>query len=792
MHKYIDKYEKTINTLKIVFLFSAVYLIFFSPVVLSDRLLAPGDAITQSVPAFYSPRILWTDLLYSGFPTAADPTVQHWYPVSILCSLIPNSWNCFALSAYVIASCFTYGYIYKLTSSKFAAACGGLIYGMSGFMMAHLGHVSMVHSAAWMPLIIWSLEELRAKFTIQWFLVACLAIACSILAGHPQISVYSFTLAALYVLFVGWKATIGRWYYYKLFLAIASIGIALSAIQIIPTAELSSFGLRPDMSFEEFNSFSLPPVEAIKLIFPYALGASHPVPGLYSTPYFGSGNFTELAGYAGITTLLLALVGLIYHQHRTIAKFWGFAALVCFLLTLGEVTPLSRIVYHLPILNNFRAPARHFNEITFAFSVLAGMGLAGIIRQLPDRKQLLKIITYSAGFLSVLLIVIFLSKDTIIGEIQEKVGQEAAEQYTLLPWSNLTLGLPLLIFLTAIVILLYLVRFPGSKITKYLIFFWLIFDLGSFGWFCEWQYSPSSSLLEPTPRVQQYAQTLNFNHQRILPIRGGYGSWEEIPVNMSRLWQVPSATGYGPLILSRVSQLLSIGTGGDVLESKFHLTRDRSLDIMAVRYLTTPQDLAEISYQDLENQSDSGAKDELAFDDSRWQLVENIDRAKVYENLRAQPRAWLVPEAIKLEPVQILKAIKSSNLPDGRTYEPAKIALVEENVSFNTENFDSQATAKFSKIDDTHLQFETKSNSPAFLILSDINYPGWRAKINGKTTRIFQTNYVLRGIVLPQGNSTVEFIFKPTSLNLGVGITATALSLCMYLFGFYLKRKSAI
>lgn len=100
-------------------------------------------------------------------------------------------------------------------------------------MMVHLGHTAMVHSAAWIPLIIWSLEELRGKLTRQWFLTGCLAIACSILAGHPQISVYSFVLAVIYALALGWHASVGKWRYYKIFLVIATVGIGLGAIQTI-------------------------------------------------------------------------------------------------------------------------------------------------------------------------------------------------------------------------------------------------------------------------------------------------------------------------------------------------------------------------------------------------------------------------------------------------------------------------------------------------------------------------------------------------------------------------------
>ena len=790
MDKHIVKNQNLIEILTVFLLFSAIYIFFFSPIIFSDKILAPGDGIAQSVPSFYAPRTLWIDSLYSGFPAAADPQVQHWYPLSFFLALIPNSWNCFMVSAYVLASCFTYGYVRKLTGSKFAATFSGLAYGMSGFMMVHLGHTAMVHSAAWIPLIIWSLEELRGKLTWGWFLTGCLAIACSILAGHPQISVYSFVLAIVYASVLGWHAPLGKWRYYKISLAIAILGIALGAIQIIPTAELASLGLRPEMTFEEFNSFSIPPVEAIKLIFPYILGASHPVSWLYDIPYFGSWNFVEMAGYAGITTLILALIGLIYGSNRTIAKFWGFTALFCFLLTLGDVTPLSWIIYHIPFLNSFRVPARHLIEITFAFSVLAGMGLTSITRQLISQKQLLKIIAYSSGFIGLLLLVVFLSKKTILDEITDEVGQEAAKLYSILPWSNLALGIPLLIFVAAIIGLIFLIRFPDNKILRYSLLLFLIFDLGSFGWFCEWKYSPSLSIMQPTPIVQKYSQILHRTHQRILPIRGVKAHWSEIPVNISRLWDIPSAGGYGPLILSRISELLSMDVLGQVDTPDWILESNRSLDVMAVRYVTIPQDLSKISdltpdskfYSALENQLNSP-------DYSRWNLVENIGQASVYENLHVQPRVWLVPEVVQLKPHEVLQTIKSSNLVDGRTYEPSKMALVETNLNFKAEEFDPQATAEFKKLSQTHLQIKTNSNSPAFLVLSDVYYPGWLARIDGKATQVFQTNYVQRGVILPKGAHTVEFTFRSTKFHLAVGISTAALFACIY-YGFFILRKA--
>ena len=40
-------------------------------------------------------------------------------------------------------------------------------------------------------------------------------------------------------------------------------------------------------------------------------------------------------------------------------------------------------------------------------------------------------------------------------------------------------------------------------------------------------------------------------------------------------------------------------------------------------------------------------------------------------------------------------------------------------------------------------------------------YPGWEASIDGKKTRIWKTNGVMRGVVVPQGAHIVVFTYVP-------------------------------
>ena len=277
---------------------------------LTGRLLAPGDAANFHLPHFYSPHSLWNPLLSSGFPTLGDPQSMMWYPLARIFGLFPNSWNAFVVSAYVLASCFTYGYVQVVTGSRLAALIGGMIYGLSGFFMAHLGHTSIIHSAAWVPLFLWSLERLRHELTARWLLLGGLAAGNCLLAGHPQFFVYGLCLAAAYMLCRCRDAASGPLRYAAAALGTVVLGLGLAAVLVLPTIELQGHSFRAQMTFEDFVSYNLPVRQLPQLLFPYLYGGyGNPLDSSH-VPYTGTGyGLTETTGYVGLLPLLLAGLG---------------------------------------------------------------------------------------------------------------------------------------------------------------------------------------------------------------------------------------------------------------------------------------------------------------------------------------------------------------------------------------------------------------------------------------------------------------------------------------------------
>jgi hypothetical protein len=914
---------KTLQCLGIVAFYTILFCIFFSPILLTDHLLAPGDGLVQSIPAFYAPLTLWTDLLLAGFPAAADPTVQSWYPLRLIFSQF-HAWNGFVISAYVLASCFTYGYVYTLTKSRLAGLASGLIYSMSGFMMAHLGHISMVHSAAWTPLLIWALERLRYAFTARWFAISVLSIACMALAGHPQIFIYSLGIGIVYVAAFGGAVALGRWRYFGLYATIVILGSGIAAIQLFPTAELARLGPRTDMSFAEFVFYSLAPHQIITFIFPYLFGGAPW--SFYHMPYFGYGTPTELSGYIGILPVMLAVLVPFVYRWKMIPFFWSAIAITAFLLTLGDTTPLIKVLYQIPLYNKFRIPSRHFLEMSLAISILSGIGIS----TLQDRMISNKLLLYTT---IVLLIIIFRALVGVIitqDELQALTLRMNIHNFSVLPWDNPALSVPLIISISSCLILLYWYQLPSSSYRQILLVTMLVVDLSSFSWFCEWRYaSPHKNLLRTPDHVIRYRKLLDATGQRLFPARGGDSSIAEVPPNISRLWGVRSSSGYGPLIPSRILQLLSIDVGGRLTISR-SFDADQSLDIMGVRYiflsgnnmrpksliyssgfiwsendlslkigsgcntshdkdfklfLPTSDDATSIGIvsamecsvnipngspvvtlliTDIQNNISTRkilaglSTAELAYDcedvspivqhdqapifesypiarkglkacnghkyftnvplntatrvkeirfqwnglpgeitlqkislrnelteqswplslwksfladDSRWRYIENIQDTIIYENLRALPRIRLVPRVISLTADEILHAIKFSRLPNGQTYDPSQVALVEEPLSPPGLDSDPRATAEVTLSSNTYLRIRTESTVQMYLVLNDLYYPGWLAFIDKAPVHIYRTNYILRGVSIPAGKHVIEFKYQPKTFYSGVLIS---------------------
>jgi len=89
------------------------------------------------------------------------------------------------------------------------------------------------------------------------------------------------------------------------------------------------------------------------------------------------------------------------------------------------------------------------------------------------------------------------------------------------------------------------------------------------------------------------------------------------------------------------------------------------------------------------------------------------------------------------------------------------------------------------------LTFEASIANAQLAVFSEIYYPkGWKVFVNGKEEEIIRVDYLLRGVILPAGISTIEFMFEPTSYKVGKLLaTAGSVLILLLIVGFFVQRK---
>ena len=71
----------------------------------------------------------------------------------------------------------------------------------------------------------------------------------------------------------------------------------------------------------------------------------------------------------------------------------------------------------------------------------------------------------------------------------------------------------------------------------------------------------------------------------------------------------------------------------------------------------------------------------------------------------------------------------------------------------------------------TRLTARASSRGPAFVLVNDLYWPGWRATLDGAPTEILRANYLFRAVHIPSGEHEVTFTYASPALRYGKLIT---------------------
>lgn len=86
-----------------------------------------------------------------------------------------------------------------------------------------------------------------------------------------------------------------------------------------------------------------------------------------------------------------------------------------------------------------------------------------------------------------------------------------------------------------------------------------------------------------------------------------------------------------------------------------------------------------------------------------------------------------------------------------------------------------EASARIVRETSTRVEIECETPGRAVLVLTDMFYPGWAARVDGRPARIYRANGLFRAVTVDSGHHRVVFRYRPGSLHIGAMLSLLSL-----------------
>lgn len=541
---------------------------------------------------------LWNPYVYSGYPMLAAFSGGVLYPLNLLMLLGAAGWSAMIIFQVVGAGLFTYWFLVLTKHRPPAALAGALAFGLSSAMIVRLEFNSAGQVMVWLAALL-VVIELYFEKSRRVIVVLPAVIFLLVTAGHFQTMFYSLALAGVYTVR---KLVVSRDYRRLGELGLfAAAGMALSAVQLLPTHAMLGESVRFAEDAAARDNFGLLPISNLVAVF---------APDFFGNPvtgnYWGILNYNETIfypGMLGVIALLWALVA--FRKLDGWTRFFLGTALSSMLIAFDN--PVGRLVYDLKIPFISTGSAARINVVfVFATAMLAARWLDNF-RRLKWREALWPFLLL--GGLSVFSFALAQAVKSI-GLAEGAAGEWYDRQIVLqrnLVWPSL--------LLTGLFCLTVVRRL---RIAAMLVVLVVVADVFRFGW----KYTP----FVPAAWVYPETGVMTFLKNQPDYFRVESQKGPILPANTWSAYGLFSVAGYDPLAPEDYVAAFSRRLMKSEAKTRYSiLDRYESADLgeFNVKYLLALKDTSGLYRPDMKP----------------WQRVYETDRMIVFENPAVKPRA---------------------------------------------------------------------------------------------------------------------------------------------------------
>ena len=761
------------------------------------------DAFSFKEKYGYTP--LWSNSMFGGMPAYQTTGVGGFeYSVGWIDQLLTLR-LAEPISLFFLASICFYFLAQVLGFNSIISIIGALGYSYATYnpIIVSVGHITKMHSIAYLPLFIGSLLVLYQKKYLLGGILTSVATVLLIQGNHIQIDYYGVLIAiimSVYFLIIWIKNKEYTHILKTLGIGITAgiIGLAVNAPLLLSTYEYgkesirggsklitkdsktTSTGLNKDYAL----SYSMYKSEPLVLMFPHIYGGASDPNAIdpanskaietlqqmqpevaqqlqsFISFYWGGIGFTAGPPYVGVIICFFALLGFSVKNNKH--KWWIAATIILsFLLSAGSYLESFNvfILNNIPFYNKFRAPSMIMVIPTLLLGIMALYGMAEIATETSLKNIVTK---YKLSFILTGIILLSVLSIYFTSDFKSEGERNLIEQVAKIPDANqrAVFETPARDLVNAIatdrkgmiegdvvkffiyVLLIFALVFLAIKKvinqTILLVGFGVLSMIDLFQ--VNLKYLKSDSFIEAAENENAFALSpidialkKDTTHYRVLDMRGG----------------INNAFNGGAIVAYNHKTV-----GG------YHAAK-----------LSIYQDLIENQWYKFPN-----CMPTVNMLNTKYVITGNIANDTI-PNQDALGNVWFV-KGIQVEkgPAEVMKSLDNFN--------PKDTAIIEQKdkiESLNNLEFDENASIALVNNKNDEINYTSSSTKKQLAVFSEIYYNlGWKAYIDNVEAPIVKTNYVLRALVVPAGNHSIRFEFKPITIKNAI-VASTFASILLWL-----------